>query len=213
MTKTQSRGLIFLATLLALLSAAPSAVAQRRQGAIYDPEQGPFGLVANKTARRVGDLVTVVISETQDLRNEERTDLQRATDLNYQLTNFDIKQGAFNVLPSVAAESTDNFAGQANYEKRGNFEARLTAVVVDTQPNGNLVVQGRREIRIDNELKVIEFSGVVRRFDILPDNTVQSELVADASVAYSGTGPLTNTTNRRGIGGWIHSFFSWIWPF
>ena len=191
---------------------APAATAQR-DGSIYDPEQGPQGLTANKTARRVGDLLTVVISEQQDLSNQEKTDLQRSTDLRYRLTNFDVKPNAFNVLPQVAADSADNFAGTANYQKTGRFQARLTAVVADTLPNGNLVVRGRREIRIDQEVKVLEFSGIVRRYDILPDNTVTSELVADAQVSYAGTGPLTNSTNRRGIGGWLHSLFSWLWPF
>ena len=68
-------------------------------------------------------------------------------------------------------------------------------------------------MKIDNEIKVIEFSGIVRRFDIAPDNTVQSEFVANAKVHYTGTGPLTNSTNRSGIGGWIHDAISWLWPF
>ena len=70
---------------------------------------------------------------------------------------------------------------------------------MDTLPNGNLLVKGRREIRIDDELKVIEFSGVVRAWDIQPDNTIESELVADARVSYQGSGPLTRSTNRRGL--------------
>lgn len=203
--------ILVLVTLLAPL--ASSAAAQARRGSIYDPDHGPFGLVANKTASRLGDLVTVVISESQDVKNEESSDLSKATDLRYALENFDIKPNAFSVLPAIEASSDDTFKGTANYKKKGTFTARLTAVVVDTLPNGNLVVNGRREIRIDQEVKVIEFSGVVRRYDIQPDNTITSELVANAKVAYTGTGPLTNSTNRRGLGGWIHDAISWIWPF
>ena len=84
---------------------------------------------------------------------------------------------------------------------------------MDTLPNGNLVVQGRREIRIDAETKVIEFSGIVRRYDVRRDNTVQSELVADARVAFSGSGPVTNTTRRYGLAGWLHTAIDWLWPF
>jgi len=75
------------------------------------------------------------------------------------------------------------------------------------------VVQGRREIRVDNETKVIEFSGIVRAYDVTAQNTIKSELVAEARIAYSGEGPLTNSTNRRGIGGFLHGLISWIWPF
>lgn len=197
----------------ALMFVAGVASAQARRGSIYDPDAGPFGLVANKTATRMGDLVTVVISESQDVKNEESSDLAKATDLKYALQNFDIKPDAFSTLPALEANSNDTFKGTANYKKKGTFTARLTAVVVDTLPNGNMVVNGRREIRIDREVKVIEFSGVVRRYDIKPDNTIASELVANAKVAYTGNGPLTSSTNREGLGAWIHDALAWIWPF
>ena len=197
----------------ALLGAQADGLAQARMGSIYDASRGPVGLISNKTARRVGDLITVVISESQDVKNEEKADLAKATDLDYQLLNFNVNPDAFTTLPGLTAESTDTFSGTANYEKKGNFTARLTAVVMDTLPGGNLVVKSRREIRIDGEVKTIEFSGIVRRYDVLPNNTIQSELVADARVSYVGTGPLTNSTNRIGLGGWIHDALAWIWPF
>lgn len=203
---------VFLALALSLAAGAPAS-AQARPGSIYDAAQGPVGLVGNKTARRVGDLITVLISESQDLKNEEKADLNKSTDLRYALLDFDIAPDAFDPLPAVEAETEDNFTGKANYEKKGNFEARLTAIVMDALPNETLVIKGRREIRIDQEVKVIEFSGIVRRYDVHPDNTVQSELVADARVAYTGSGPLTKSTNRYGLGGWLHDAWAWLWPF
>ena len=200
-------------TLAGIVALAAPAEGQARAGSIYNPSAGPQGLIANKTAQRVGDLITVVISESQNVRNEERSDMSKETDLDYQLTNFNVKPNAFSVLPALTANSADEFSGTANYEKRGTFTARLTAVVVDSLPNGTLVVNGRREIKIDSEVKVIEFSGIVRRYDIDPDNTVQSELVANAKVHYTGTGPLTNSTNRTGFGAWLHDAIDWLWPF
>jgi len=186
---------------------------QSRAGSIYDAGAGPFGLVANKTAGQPGDLLTVEINENQDLKNEESSDLKKETSLRQELTNFDISPGAFDILPAFAGESEDELKGTANYSKKGKFTARVTAVVVDVLPNGNLVVQGRREIRIDQETKLIEFSGVVRRWDVRADNTIPSELVADAKVAYTGNGPLTDETNRTGLGKWIHDALQWLWPF
>ncbi len=202
-----------LLALLCLAGLSPSLAAQQRRGSIYQPDQGPFGLVGDKTARRPGDLITIVISENQDVRNQETSDLSRETDLEYQLRAFDIKPNMFSTLPRFSSASNDEFKGTAQYQKKGEFTARVTAVVVDALPNGNLVVSGRREIRIDQETKVIEFSGVVRRYDIRPDNTVTSELVADARVSYRGSGPLTRTTNRHGLGGFLHKAFVWLWPF
>lgn len=210
--------------LLALLALAGSAAPARalalmqldtqgRRGSIYDPEQGPYGLVANKIGSRVGDLVTIVINESQDVNSEESSDLSRQTNLTYKLNNFDIKPNAFNPLPQVDASSDDGLKGTANYKKKGTFTARVTAVVVDVLPNGNLVVNGRREIRIDKETKLIEFSGIMRRYDIGADNSIASELVANAKVSYVGSGPLTDSTNRKGLGALIHGAISWLWPF
>jgi flagellar L-ring protein precursor FlgH len=195
---------------MAILMLAASA---QRPGSIYNPDMGPGGRIAAKTAFRKGDLVTVIISETQNVKNAETSDLSRATNLNYALNVFDIKPNAFSTLPEIDATSDEGFSGSANYQKSGVFTARLAAIVVDALPNGNLVVTGRREIHIDNEIKLIEFSGIVRRFDIGVDNTIQSELVANADIRYRGQGPLTDTTNRYGIGGAIHRFFAWLWPF
>lgn len=204
-------GSLFLALALPLLASQPAA--QGRPGSIYDPAQGPINMIADKTARRPGDLITVLIVENQEVKNEETSQLRRATTLDYALDSFDIKPGTFSVLPRLAASSQDDFNGTANVEKNGEFTARITAMVMDMLPNGNLVIKGRREIRIDAETKVIEFSGVVRRFDVRADNTILSELVADARVSYAGEGHLTDTTTRRGLGSLIHRAIIWLWPF
>jgi flagellar L-ring protein precursor FlgH len=196
---------------LALL--ATDARAQMRRGAIYDPARGSCSPVASKIAARVGDLVTVVISETQDLKNQESSDITKKTSLDYQIKNFDVAPHAFKTLPRLTTASDDEFNGAANYSKKGQFQARLTAVVVDVLPNGNMVIGGRREIRIDNETKVLEFCGIVRGYDVKSDNSIASELVANGRVSYVGKGPLTNGTNRRGVGGWMHDALDFFWPF
>lgn len=202
-----------LATAISLAVLAPASHSQDRMGSIYRPNRGPQGLISNKTARRPGDLVTVIINEKQDISNQETADIQRETSLSYELLNFDLKPNAFNVLPAVSSETEDGLVGRANYQKAGDFNARITAIVIDVLPNGNMVINGRREIRVDREVKTIEFTGIVRRYDILANNTIQSELVANANISYSGKGPLTNATNRRGLSAAISGFFQWLWPF
>ena len=201
---------LFLATLVAL---GGSATAQARRGSIYSVAQGPISPIASKVAYKFGDVVTIIVSETQDLKNEEKSDITKNSSVDWQIKNFDIKPNAFSTLPRLAASSDDSFNGEANYTKKGKFTARLTATVVDVLPNGNLVLQGKREIRIDKETKFLEFGGIVRRYDLKGDNSVASELVANARVSYRGQGPLTNGTNRRGLGGWVHDAIDWVWPF
>jgi flagellar L-ring protein precursor FlgH len=208
------RNQVLAALALAIAAhSSPAQAPQARPGTIYDPRGGPFGLVANKTAARLGDLLTIEISENQDLKNEETSDLKKETSLKAQLVNFDVKPNAFNPLPGLEGNTDDSLKGTANVTKKGKFTARVTAVVVDVLPNGNMVVNGRREIRIDQETKLIEFSGIVRRWDIDADNTIASELVAEARVAYTGTGPLTDQGQRSGLGKWIHDAILWLWPF
>ena len=207
------RLLLPLAALALLAASAPRAAAQVRPGSIYDVKRGPVGLVANKTARRPGDLITVLISETQDVTNEEITNLQKQTSLEKELVNFDILPDAFSTLPSINADSAQQFQGTATQNKRGAFQARLTAMVIDVLPNGNLVISGRREVRVDQDVKLIEFSGVVRKYDVTASNTIASELVADATVSYTTSGPIANTGRRRGVGAWFSNALDWLWPF
>ncbi len=202
-----------LGRILVVAALCGAAHAQARQGSIYDPDNSAPSPAAAKIAVKRGDIVTVLIQESQNVRNQEQSDLSKATNLNYKINLFDLKPNAFNTLPKVDADSTDGFIGSAKYEKSGAFTARLAAVVIDVLPNGNLVISGRREIKIDAETKLIEFSGLVRRFDIAADNSVASELVANAQVRYRGDGPLTKSTNRTGIGSWLHDAIAWIWPF
>lgn len=202
------------ALLFVLASTATDSSAQARPGSIYDPSAAPIRLGVVNTARRPGDLVTVLIVEDQQVRNEETSNLQKTTGLDYALNDFNLAPDAFgSTLPSIGGDRSDIFNGTANYEKDAEFTSRLTAIVVDVLPNDNLVIQGRREIRVDQEIKVIEISGIVRRFDVRQDNTILSQSVADARISYSGTGPLTRTTNRTGLGAWIHRALDWIWPF
>src|SRR5688572_20135528 len=110
---------------------AATAAAQARPGSIYDPSRGPRGLIAEKTALVKGDILTVVISETQNVQNNEASDLSRSTNLNYKINVWDIDPDMFDPLPKVDADSSDGFIGSAKYQKSGNFSARLAAVVVD----------------------------------------------------------------------------------
>jgi len=202
-------------TLLAVCASglATGAHAQARPGSIFDVKTGGVSLIANKIAHRPGDLITVVINEAQNVSNQEASDFTKSTNLDYQMTKMEIYDNLFQTLPTLGATSSDGFTGSASYSKKGSFTARLTAIVIDVTPMGNMVIEGRREVRIDDETKVIEFRGILRRWDITAQNTIDSELVAEATVTYSGSGPMTKATNRTGLGKFFHDAIAWVWPF
>lgn len=166
-------------------------------------------LVGDTTARRVGDIVTIIIDESQRIRNNEQSQFDKEVTLDAALTNFDVLPRAFEPLPAVEASSLREFDGTGRYDKEGSFETQLSAVVVDVLPNGNLVIEGRRHVIMDRETKTMKLAGIVRPFDITPQNTVMSSQVANASVSYEGQGPLTRSTNR----GWLSSLLDVVWPF
>jgi flagellar L-ring protein precursor FlgH len=192
-------------TLLAFACLAALAPAQ----ALWNPDRPTPSLFSDTTARAAGDVLTIIINEKQTVKNKEDTELSKTTSLDAALTNFDVLPNAFNPLPSVAGNSDRQFDGEAKYDKEGNFETRLSVIVIDVQPNGNLVVEGRRRIVIDKETKCIRVTGIVRPYDVTTANSIYSWQVANASIAYEGTGPLSRSTNR----GFLGELLDLVWPF
>ena len=166
-------------------------------------------VIADPIAHDAGDIVTIVVEERQQIANSEDASYSKEQNLQFLLEEFDITPDELRFLPQISESSERHWDGQASYNKDGRFEARIAAVVVDVQPNGNLVVEGRRRIQFDEEVKTIKVSGLVRPRDIAPNNTVLSRNVANATLSYEGEGPLTRATNQ----GWLEVIIDFIWPF
>ena len=90
--------LLALASLLPLL--ATLAHAQTRPGSVYNPDRSPGSPITAKIAVQKGDIVTVLIAESQNVRNQEQSDLSKSTNLNYKVNLFDLKPNVFNALPT-----------------------------------------------------------------------------------------------------------------
>lgn len=85
--------------------------------------------------------------------------------------------------------------------------------MIDVQPNGNLVVAGQRTVTVNDEVKTLKVSGLVRQIDVTSQNTVGSALVADARVAIQGEGANTRTTTKGPIGQLFDTLIWAVWPF
>ncbi len=198
-----------IATLVAALAMLALASAPASAQSIWQQSTQRRAIFADSTARRVGDLLTIQIQESQVIQNNESTSLERESSLDAAITDFNIKPNTFNTLPSVSTTSSTEFDGSATYNKNGTFQTSLTVMVIDVLPNGNLVIEGSRDITMDREHKRIRISGIVRPRDISTVNTVSSMKVAQARISYEGSGPLTNATNRN----WFDSLLDFLWPF
>ena len=196
-----------LAAALALLAESGSAQS------LWRDDGRLTNLVANASARRVGDTLTVVIEERADVQNTEQTSTDRSGSLRAAIANFDISPDVFDPLPAFEANHQQSFDGAADQAKKNTFLTRIQVSVIDVLPNGNLVVTGRRTIRVDDEVKTIELHGVVRPLDVTAANTVKSEQVAEAQISYVGDGPLTRTTTKGAVASFFDFVFHLIWPF
>jgi flagellar L-ring protein precursor FlgH len=173
-------------------------------------DNGPnANLIADNVAKKKGDILTIIIKESQKVEDKQEVKLEKESTLDSVLESFNISDNTFNPLPDFIQETTKDFEGKSDYNKENAFETRITVQVIDVMPNGNLVIEGRRNIFMDDEEKKIKITGTVRPLDITPDNTVLSSKVCDARVSYDGEGTLSRTTEK----GWLDAILDFIWPF
>jgi flagellar L-ring protein precursor FlgH len=163
---------------------------------------------ADDTARSIGDVLTIVITEGSKVDNKAKRDLQKDTDKSMA---YDGKIGNFADLGEfgLSAKSGNSLKSKADYKDERSFADKITVTVVDIQPNGNLVVMGTRSRNIGGDTQVIEVSGIVRISDIAFDNSIKSEQVADFHIV-SKNGGVSEPYTRPG---WLGRIFDVFWPF
>ena len=170
----------------------------------------------NAKARRVGDIVTIKIVESSKATNNASTNTGRTTATAVGLTSFfglenRFPSGSnfFNPFSPVQSDYSNEFDGKGSTARSGDLTAYMSARIVQVLPNGNLVIEGNREVRVNNENQIITLTGIVRPRDISPANIVQSTYLADARISYSGTGVL----NDHQRPGWLARILDKVWPF
>ncbi len=186
---------------------APVAPAPAASGAIYQPGRA-LSLFEDLRARRVGDILTIVLEERTDAEKKADTTVDKSSESGLGLGGTFNGQG----IPETkaSANSGHKFETTGDSKQSNKLQGRITVTVARVLPNGNLVVQGEKWITINHGDEYIRIRGIVRPVDIRPDNTVSSTRVADAQVIYSGKGTLARA-NRPG---WLTEFFlSPLMPF
>jgi flagellar L-ring protein FlgH len=150
------------------------------------------GLSSDFRARDINDLVTINVVESIVASGSADTALAKDNKANASLTNF---FGVENKLPSwmdpanlVNTASSTDFKGGGTTNRTGSLSAVVTARVVEVMPNGDLMLEGVREIDINGDRQIIVLTGVVRKADILPDNSVSSARVGQLRIRYFGQG-------------------------
>jgi len=172
-------------------------------------------LYSDDVARKIGDVLTIKISENSKVDNKAKRDLKKEVDKSNTFNGeLGITTPNHNLIPrmpgfTMAAESTNELKSKADFKDERKFLDSVTVVVVDILPNRNLVVMGTRHRNIAGDIHNIEISGIVRPSDITFDNTVRSEQVADFRIVSRNTGIAAPYTRP----GWLGRIFDIIWPF
>ena len=167
--------------------------------------EGARGFFKDQRARRVGDILTVdvTVADSAELSNESSRG--RNTDDDFGMTSlFGLQNRIDNILPGPIDPSSlvdlnssmDNF-GTGEIERSETISFNIAAVVIQILPNGNLVIEGRQEIRVNFEVREILVAGVVRPEDISPANTIDENQIAELRVAYGGRGQITDVQQPR----------------
>jgi flagellar L-ring protein precursor FlgH len=165
-------------------------------------------LYADDVARKIGDILTITITEASKVENKVKRDLKKDTK---RSTTFDGDVGDIAKLPDfgMTAQSNNELKSKADFKDERSFVDSVTVVVVDIMPNGNLVVMGSRNRDIGGDIQIIEVSGIVRPNDIEFDNTIKSEQVANFNIVSRNKG-VSAPFNRPG---WLGRIFDVLWPF
>jgi flagellar L-ring protein precursor FlgH len=168
------------------------------------------GLYTDDVARGIGDILTIKVAEESTVDNKAKRDLQKET---ARSSDFNGDLNIDHILPSIPgftmdATSSNALKSKADFKDERSFLDRVSVVVLDVLPNGNLVVLGTRDRNIAGDIQTIEVSGIVRPSDILFDNTVKSEQVANFRIVTKNSGISSPYTRP----GWVGRIFDILWP-
>src|SRR5262245_46789889 len=167
-------------------------------------------LYRDPRARRVGDVVTVVISMQDKAKLDNKTDRSRDSQIKFGLdwlANIagwqDTGQGNANLSSSTSTK------GAGQIDRTEDIKLSVAAIVTDVLPNGNMMISGSQEFRVNAEMRVLNVGGIVRPRDISRGNTISYEKIAEARVSYGGRGNLSDVQQP----GWGHRIYDAVAPF
>jgi flagellar L-ring protein FlgH len=185
------------------LSPIGSGLAAGRVGDGVDPT--PTGQIArpianlytDQTVSQVGDIVTVIISINDKAQFDNASDRSKTAASNFNSTWGYTQGGASSSAGStpsavtLGTTSSSSTQGQGNIDRQEQIQVSVAAVVTEVLPNGNLVISGSQEVRVNYELRQLTVAGIVRPTDISRANTVSYDRVAEARISYGGRGRLS----------------------
>jgi flagellar L-ring protein precursor FlgH len=164
---------------------------------------GSRSFFKDQRAHQIGDLLTVTVNITDQANFANETQRSRTNTEDSGITDFigakTLGVTAAKVLPGriLTADSTASSDGKGSVQRQESLQTSVAAVVTQLLPNGNLVVEGKQEVRVNFEVRELIVAGIVRPEDIQSDNTIDSSKIAQARIAYGGRGQIMDVQQPR----------------
>ena len=153
----------------------------------------------DQRASRIGDIITVEIEIDDSAELSNSSNRQRSADTSAGVSNFfgletavgQVLNSAFDPSNMITANADSSHNGSGAINREEKIELTVAAVIVDRLPNGNLVLAGRQEVRINGELRELTVSGIIRPEDVTARNRVNHTQIAEARISYGGRGQIS----------------------
>lgn len=177
---------------------------QRKANSLW--RNGARAFFADQRASKVGDILTVLITmnDSANITNDTTRERKTANTLGIpNLLGFESSLGkilpkAFNPASAISTNGDNQLTGTGQIQRQDQINLTLAAVVTKVLPNGNLVIQGKQEMKTNNELRELTVAGVVRPEDISSSNTISHTQIAEARISYGGRGDLQRSSQTPG---------------
>jgi flagellar L-ring protein FlgH len=161
-------------------------------------------LFADHKATQVGDAVTIIVVESSSAENNATTKASRDSKIGIS------GSASTTTMPGGSVNGSggtgNNFAGSGSTSSKGTMNTKITAKITEVDENGNLKVEGKRILKVNDEKTTIKVVGFIRPGDILPDNSIYSYKISDAEITFEGDGIVTTAQGP----GWITKLLRWL---
>lgn len=177
-------------------------------GSLFKPNY-VNNIYSDATAHRVGDIISVILSESTQAQKNAKTELKKANKATLDpITGFGAASVNFkNDAIQFGLNQNSDFKGDSKLNQGNSLSGNISVHVLRVLPNGNLMIRGEKWMTLNNGDEYIRLTGVIRAQDISSSNTIISSKVANARIQYSGTGSFAEVNKQ----GWLSRFFSSSW--
>lgn len=168
-------------------------------------KSGRKSFFKDQRASRIGDILTVMINIEDEASMESTLERSRSNNDDFDMNGlFGLQTQLDQVIPDgvlptdlVNLNSTGGTSGDGTIEREEEIELKIAAMITQLLPNGNMVIHGKQEVRVNHEVRELQLSGIIRPEDITPMNQITHEKIAEARIAYGGRGLISDMQKPR----------------